>query len=121
MRSIIDAGGHISMGSDWPVSTQNPLECLEVAVTRMVPGDTSGSPWNPTERITVAEAISAYTSGCAYQAGQESVWGTIELGKSADLVMLDSNPFEVSETDIHTVTVERTWCHGVEVYRRVRR
>ncbi len=121
MRSIMDAGGHISMGSDWPVSTQNPLECLEVAVTRMVPGDPSGSPWNPTERITVAEAISAYTSGCAYQAGQESVWGTIELGKSADLVMLDSNPFEVSETDIHTVTVERTWCHGVEVYRRVRR
>lgn len=118
IRSILDAGGRISMGSDWPVSSQNPFECFEVAVTRMVPGDNATPVWNPSERISVDEAVSAYTLGCAYQAGQEDVWGRIEVGKSADLVMLDSSPFELSSTDIHTVTVLRTWCHGVEVYRR---
>ena len=116
IRSILDAGAPISMGSDWPVSSQNPLECLEVAVTRMVPGDTSIGVWNPAERISVTEAISAYTAGCAFQAGLESTWGTIEPGKAADVIMLSNDVFGIDPHLIHTVTVERTWCDGVEVF-----
>ena len=116
IRSILDAGGHISMGSDWPVSSHNPLECLEVSVTRMVPGDTTIGVWNPAERISVSEAISAYTAGCAYQAGREQSWGTIEVGKSADLVLLGMDVFDIPPTDIHTVPVLTTWCHGKEIF-----
>lgn len=116
IRSILDAGGNISMGSDWPVSSHNPLECLEVSVTRMVPGDTTIGVWNPAERISVSEAISAYTAGCAYQAGREQSWGTIEVGKSADLVLLGMDVFDIPPTDIHTVPVLTTWCHGKEIF-----
>lgn len=118
MLSLLQSGCTLSMGSDWPVSSHNPLECLEVAVTRMVPGDESGSAWIPSERIALTDAISAYTAGNAIQAGLGDVWGRITPGLSADFVMLSANVFEVTPTDIHTAVVERTWCQGVEVFRR---
>jgi predicted amidohydrolase YtcJ len=116
IRSILDAGGRISMGSDWPVSTQNPLECLEVAVTRMVPGDESIPAWNPGERISVDEAVVAYTAGCAVQAGRETVWGTLEVGKAADIVQLSDNIFDITPTSIHEVKVTSVWCDGVPIF-----
>jgi len=116
IRSILDAGGRISMGSDWPVSTQNPLECLEVAVTRMVPGDESIPAWNPGERISVDEAVVAYTAGCAVQAGRETVWGTLEVGKAADIVQLSDNIFDITPTSIHEVKVTSVWRDGVPIF-----
>jgi hypothetical protein len=82
----------------------------------MVPGDTSIGVWNPAERISVTEAISAYTAGCAFQAGLEKTWGTIEPGKAADVIMLSNDVFGIEPHLIHTVTVERTWCDGVEIF-----
>ena len=116
IRSILDAGGRISMGSDWPVSTQNPLECMEVAVTRMVPGDLSIGAWNPDERISLEEAIVAYTAGCAVQAGREKLWGTLEVGKVADIVQLSADIFEMEPTSIHDVTVTALWRDGVKIF-----
>jgi predicted amidohydrolase YtcJ len=116
IRSLLDSGARISMGSDWPVTSHNPLECLEVAVTRMVPGDTSIAVWNPAERISVSDAISAYTAGCAYQAGHDARWGTIAVGKAADLTLLDGDPFAIEPTLIHTVGVLRTWCGGKQIF-----
>ncbi len=116
IRSILTSGGAISMGSDWPVSSQNPLECMEVAITRMVPGDTSIEAWNPAERISVIDAVKAYTAGTAFQAGYETVWGTIRPGLAADLVLLSDDIFTIEPTKIHTVTVERVWRAGNKIF-----
>ena len=118
MKSILDSGAQISMGSDWPVSDQNPLACMEVAITRLELGHPDGAVWNPRERLSVLEAVTAYTQGCAFQAFSEGVWGTLEIGKAADLIMLSDNIFEIAPTDIHTVLVDATWCDGHPIFSR---
>jgi predicted amidohydrolase YtcJ len=116
MKSLLNSGAHISFGSDWPVTEQNPLECMQVAITRMVPGDAHSHPWNPTERISLTEGIAAYTSGNAYQAGESHVWGTLSEGYSADFVMLDTDIFSVPELAISGANVVGTWCAGLRVF-----
>jgi len=118
MKSILDSGAPISMGSDWPVTDQNPLACMEVAITRLEPGNPESVVWNPSERLSVLEAVTAYTAGCAYQAGGESVWGTLEVGKAADFVMVSQNIFTIEPTQIHTVFVDATWCDGLQIFSR---
>ena len=118
MKSILESGAPISMGSDWPVTDQNPLACMEVAITRLESGNPDSIVWNPAERLTVLEAVAGYTSGCAFQAGGEAVWGTLEIGKAADFVMVSENIFDIEPTQIHTVFVDATWCDGHQIFSR---
>ena len=119
MRSMLAAGAKISMGSDWPVTDYNPLACMEIAITRTVPNDPNSIAWIPEERLDVAQSLTAYTAGVAYQAGEENLWGSIEVGKSADFVVLDKNPFDVLPGLIHEIKVESTWCAGEEIFSRI--
>lgn len=104
-RSLLDAGCRLAFGSYWPVAPLNPLYGLYAAVTRR---DTTGYPvagWHPEERITMQEAIQAYTVGSAYAERKEADKGTLKVGKLADIVVLDrdiidSNPIEVLKTDV---------------------
>jgi predicted amidohydrolase YtcJ len=117
MKSLLESGAHISMGSDWPVTEQNPFECMQVAVTRQVPGDPSTEPWNPRECLSVVEAFAAYSAGNAYQAGEEAVRGILAPGMSADFAIVDQNFFEGSTTQIEGTRVLSTWCGGRNIYR----
>ncbi len=71
MRTILDTGAPLSFGSDWPVTTCAPLAGIQVAVTRQMTEGDFRDPWMPEERLTVEQALAAYTSGVAFQAGDE--------------------------------------------------
>jgi predicted amidohydrolase YtcJ len=117
MASLLKSGATLSMGSDWPVSDQSPLKAISVAVTRKEPGNPDSIPWNPEERIEVADALVAYTLGSAKQAMSEAAWGKIAVGRSADLVLLAKSPFDEVAENLGDIKVLATWCQGKQVYR----
>jgi predicted amidohydrolase YtcJ len=106
--SLLRRGVPLAFGSDWPVSTPNPLAELHVAVNRTPPplgGSASGRAgaaarsWLPDERISLEAGVAAFTRGSAYVNQLEDVCGSIEVGKGADLVLIDRNVFEVDADD----------------------
>ncbi|MGO1570363.1 MAG: amidohydrolase [Canibacter sp.] len=111
--SVVRSGGHVSFGSDWPVSTADWRPAFSVAVTHIDPSDTEGKAWIPEERISAHEALSAYTQGIAYQALAPDR-GTLEVGQTADLVWLSTNPLESDH--LPEINVIGTWVAGNIVY-----
>jgi len=116
IASVRDSGAVIAFGSDWDVSSLNPLDGIEVAVTHREPDKGDGPPWLPQERIALPDAIEAYTIRGAYLDFTEKETGSIEVGKAADLVVLDRNLFEIPASKIHEVKVLLTFLEGREVY-----
>lgn len=112
MASLLVAGARLSMGSDWPVSSHRPLEGLAVAVTRQTPDGRPAGGWAPAERLPIATALSAYTQGVAYQAFEEHVWGTVAVGRRADLVWLDRDPTATEPARWPGIEVRGTWLAG---------
>ena len=115
-NSIAKAGGHLAFGSDWPVVTQNPWAGIQNAVTRQT---TDGKPpggWLPEQRITLQQAIEAYTLGAAYSAHREQTEGSLQPGKVADLIVLDQNLLEAPSNKIADTQVELTMVGGKVVY-----
>jgi len=101
--SLYRSGAVVAFGSDWSVSSANPLEELQVAVTRMDPAGGSTEPFLPQERIALPEALAAFTINAAWVNRLEKDTGSIEVGKRADLVVLDRNLFAIPMTEIaHT-------------------
>ena len=88
-RSLLDAGARMAGGSDWPVTTANPLLEMEVAITRTDTDDRDGPALFPEERLTLDQALTAFTLGSAYVNHSEGDTGSIEVGKRADLAVLD--------------------------------
>jgi predicted amidohydrolase YtcJ len=88
-RSILDRGGRLAFGTDWPVVPFDPFIALHGAATRQTPAGEPPGGWLPTERLTIAEALAAYTVGSAFAAHAETRRGMIEAGRDADLVVLD--------------------------------
>ena len=88
-RSISDTGGTLAFGSDAPIEDPDPLKGIHAAVTRRNPLVPDATPWNPSECITVAEAIDAYSLGAALAAGTQGETGSIRPGMRADLTVLD--------------------------------
>ena len=106
-------GATISFGSDWPVTTYAPLEGIQVAVTRqMEPGS---PPWMPEERISVDDALAAYTRGVAFQSGRDDT-GILRPGARADLVWLNVDPRAVDPMAIGSIPVRATWRRGQRTY-----
>ena len=99
-NSVLKAGGHLAFGSDWPVVTINPWPGIQMAVTRE---DWEGKPqggWLPGEKMTLEQAIYAYTLGGAFALNEENLRGSIEPGKLADLALLSQNIFEIPANKI---------------------
>ncbi|HEY1253046.1 MAG TPA: amidohydrolase [Thermoanaerobaculia bacterium] len=119
IRSVRDAGAEVAFGSDWDVSSLNPLDGIEVAVTHREPskGPGSGPPWLAEETIGLPEAIAAYTIGGAYLDFTERETGSIETGKAADLIVLDKNLFAIPPSRIHETKVLWTLLEGREVFK----
>jgi len=117
MRSILRSGAPVSFGSDWPVSKIDPLAGIAVAATRRTPDGEPLGGWTPEQKVSVAEAVAAYTTGTAVQAGTDGV-GRIEVGQPADLVVIGAALGDVDPMDLHDVPVERTYLRGTEVFSR---
>lgn len=115
MRTILRTGAPISFGSDWPVTTYEPLAGIQVAVTRQMTEGDERDPWMPQERLTVEQALAAYTAGVAYQAGDER-GGVLRPGARADVVLLGADPRRVPPLAIEDIEVLGTWCDGHRVH-----
>jgi predicted amidohydrolase YtcJ len=121
-RSLLRSGAPMSFGSDWPVSSPNPLWEIHVAVNREEPaGYPYGSgdgPFLPHERLDLPEALAAATMGSAFVNHLDDETGSIEIGKLADLVVLDRDPFEHPVSEIAETLVDLTFVHGEVVFER---
>lgn len=109
-------GAALAAGSDWPVSSADPLLGIHVAVNRIYPGE-SEEPFLPEQRLDPMTAFTAYTRGTARVNHLEDDTGTIEVGKYADLIILDRDPFDLPADRIADATVLSTYVEGAEVYR----
>ncbi len=117
IASVAAAGGVTVFGSDWSVSSMNPLDGIEVAITHREPSRGPGPAWLPRERIDLPTAIGGYTIRGAYLDFTEKETGSIEVGKAADLIVLDHDLFEIPPWQIHETKVLWTLLDGKEVYR----
>ncbi|WP_405631142.1 amidohydrolase [Pseudoalteromonas sp. Ld20] len=106
IKSLVTAGARLTLSSDWNVSTFDPLVGLMHAVTRAP------------QAITLEQAIAAYTINSAYAMRQDDLVGSIEVGKHADLVVLDKNLFNIKPDEITSVKVMMTLLDGEQVYKR---
>ena len=114
--SVLKTGAIVAGGSDWTVSSINPLEAIQVAVTRKDPNNPKEQTWLPGELIDLPSAIAAYTINGAILNHQEDRLGSIEPGKSADLVVLSKNIFEIPKEEIYTAKVLMTIFEGKTVF-----
>jgi predicted amidohydrolase YtcJ len=114
--SVARTGATIVGGSDWPVTTMDPLAAIQVAVTRRDPSAPAGPAWLPNELVPLATMLAAYTINGARVNFEERETGSITIGKSADLVVLDHDLFAIPATDIHRARVRYTFLEGREVY-----
>jgi predicted amidohydrolase YtcJ len=112
--SLLRAGATVAFGSDWPVSTPNPLREIEVAVRRTPVDDRGVAPFLPQERMRVHDALVAFTMGSAFVNHHEKETGSIEVGKLADLVAVDRDLFEAEP--IGQTEIVLTLINGKPVY-----
>ena len=118
INSIVSSGGRIAGGSDWTVSSLNPLYAIEVSITRREPGSKYGDALIPEEAVELETILNAYTLEGAYSLFKENEIGSLETGKLADIVILDRNLFQIPEIEIHKALVDLTIFDGKIVYER---
>jgi predicted amidohydrolase YtcJ len=116
-RSLREAGATLAFGSDWTVAPLSPVLGIYAAVTRRTIDGKKPGGWVPEEKISVEEAVRAYTVNGAYVEFAEAVKGTIQAGKLADMVVLDRDIFTILPEEIAGVKVEMTVFDGKIVYR----
>lgn len=116
IASIAKAGGRLTGGSDWPQESMNPLDYIQYALTRQ-PLDGSKPALQPEQRITLEQALAAYTRDAAWAVKDDKLDGTLEMGKAADMVVLDQDLFKIDVMSIHKTRVLLTLLDGEPVYR----
>jgi predicted amidohydrolase YtcJ len=117
-RSLLDSGAVLAFGSDWPVAPMDPLMGIYAATTRRTLDGKNPNGWIPEQKITVAEAVHAYTMGSAYAEYQEKVKGSLEPGKLADLIVLSDDIFHEDPALIEKTRIEMTIFAGKVIYDR---
>ena len=113
----MNTGAHVQFSSDFPVVDNNPMLEVYRGVTRLHNDGEPFGGWNPEEKLTVAEILTGYTKGCAYGAFRENELGTLEVGKLADIAVLDRNLLETPDSEIRDVKVKLTIMDGKVVYQ----
>ena len=117
-RTLLDTGAVLAFGSDWSVAPLDPVLGIYAATTRRTLDGKNPGGWVPEQKITVEEAVRAYTFGSAYAEFAESSKGTITPGKLADFVMLSKDIFKIDPAEIENVRVTMTITGGRVVYER---
>ena len=115
-KSLLDGGATLAFGSDWPVAPATPLEGIYAAVTRQTLDGKNPNGWIPEQKITVEEALKAYTINAAFASFEEKIKGSLEVGKLADFVILGKDLTKVSLESIKDVEVVTTVVGGKVVY-----
>jgi len=117
-RSVLQSGARLAFGTDFPVESPNPFPGLAAAISRQ---DMQGQPpggWIPSQRLTFAEALDAYTRGAAYAGFAEDKIGALEPGKYADFILIDRDPTKVDAQALARTEVLETWVAGKKVWER---
>ncbi|MEJ6488905.1 amidohydrolase [Leucobacter sp. USCH14] len=115
---LLSSGARLAAGSDWSVSSPDPIQAIHVAVNRRSP-QSGLPPLGPeSQKLTLAQALDAYTQGTARVNHLDHVTGRLEPGYYADLAILDRNLFDLAPEDLHTARVDETWIGGERVYVR---
>ncbi len=117
-QRILDADVHLALGSDFPVEPVNPWLGIQAAVTRQ---DRDGHPdggWLPDQRLNVDEALRGFAIDAAFAGFAEADTGTLELGKHADFIVIDADPYQVDPTALAYIKVLQTVVGGESVYQR---
>jgi hypothetical protein len=116
-KRLLDEGAALAFGSDCPVEVCSPLAGIHAAVTRRRPDGSPGEKgWRPEQKLTVAQAVHAYTLGAAHAAGREAELGSVSVGKRADLTVLDRDIFAVDPHEIRNARVAATIVGGTIEY-----
>ena len=113
VKSFLDAGINVTQTSDYPPGPYEPMMAIQSSVTRT---DMSGTLWGPSQKISVAEALKVGTINGAYASYEEDKKGSLEVGKFADLVILDEDPFQVDPFSIIDIKIQRTMAGGRWTY-----
>jgi predicted amidohydrolase YtcJ len=117
-RTLLDRGVRLALGTDWSVAPLDPMQTIYAAATRATLDGKNPAGWVPGEKITVKEALGAYTAGSAYAEFQENDKGTLSPGKLADLVILSDDILAIDPRSIRDVKVQTTIVGGRVVYER---
>ncbi len=117
-RALLDSGAVLAFGSDWDVAPMAPLIGIYAAATRRTLDGKHPDGWVPEQKISVAEAIRAYTTGSAYASFDEQIKGSIEPGKLADMVVVSDDILSMPAAEIEKTRVETTVFDGKVIYRR---
>ena len=115
-RSLLDTGARPAFGSDWFVAPPTPLEGIYAAVTRSTLDDANPHGWVPAQKITVEEALRAYTIDAAFASFEENIKGSLEPGKRADLVLIDRDLTEIPPEELQDAKIRMTMVDGVVVF-----
>jgi predicted amidohydrolase YtcJ len=115
-RTFLDHGVRLAFGTDWDVAPLNPMLGLYAAVTRATLDGKNPNGWFPGQKLTVTEAVEAYTMGSAYAEFQEREKGSITAGKLADMVLLSDDIFSIAPQKIRDVRVEKTILGGKVIW-----
>jgi len=117
-KSLLDSKARVVFGSDWFVAPPIPLEGIYAAVTRRTLDNKNPDGWVPEQKVTVEEALKAYTSSAAYASFDENIKGTLEPGKLADFVIIDQDITKIPADKIREAKIIQTFVGGKSVYKR---
>jgi hypothetical protein len=117
-RDLLDSEAPLAFGSDWTVATLDPLWGVYAAVTRRTLDGKNPTGWVPQQKISVGEALRAYTAGNAWAVFADQQWGTLAPGHFADVVVVDHNLFTMAPESLATARVSVTVVGGKVVYRK---
>jgi predicted amidohydrolase YtcJ len=115
-KTFIEHGVRLAFGTDWPVASFDPLQGLYAATTRATLDGKHPGGWFPEQKVSIEEAINAYTMGSAYAEFQERDKGSIAVGKLADMVLLSDDVLNIAPAAIRNVRVLKTWVGGRTVF-----
>lgn len=116
LKSLFDSGATVAFGSDWFVAPPTPLEGIYAAVTRRTLDNKNPNGWVPKQKITVEQALIAYTKNGAYASFEEDIKGTLEPGKLADFVVINEDLTKIDPIKIREAKILQTYVGGKKVY-----
>ena len=117
-QSVLKSGARLAFGTDFPVESPNPFPGLAAAISRQDANSQPPGGWLPAERVTFAQALSAYTRGAAYAGFAEDRIGSLEPGKYADFIIVDRDPTAVDAQSLRQTQVLETWVGGKKLFER---
>ena len=120
-NSLFEENAVVAFGSDWAVAPATPLEGIYAAVTRRTLDDENPDGWVPEQKITVEQALMAYTANAAYSSFEEDIKGTLKPGKLADFVVIDEDLREIDPVRIKELKILETYVGGEKVFEQDQR